>query len=358
MSEGGQRESGDSFRVFWLTLLLLNLGLIAGGAVYATQNDVATSLAIPVVAAFLVQASLFWVPGFPQIRRWLEQRLSPAYLALSLALASLAPYLIYAIPCGVFTWGGFAFVAGLCFLIAFIYVVAPPRSASSSSLLPPSGPPAAAVLEWQDVVAAAALAYPWVSGLGSPFHNIYPSPGPAIPRLDYLGKLMLVALGTMAFLSLRRLPRTGYRFAISREDFLAGVRNFALFVPAGALVALSTGFLRWGPQPVGSWIDAAEFAGNALGIYLAVALPSEMYFRGVLQNLLAARLGRPQLALLITSALFGLSHLGRGFPNWEYAAVTAVLGWFCGRAYAQRQSVVAAAVTHTLAVLARRYLFE
>jgi membrane protease YdiL (CAAX protease family) len=83
-----------------------------------------------------------------------------------------------------------------------------------------------------------------------------------------------------------------------------------------------------------------------------------MYFRGVLQNLLAARLGRPQLALLITSALFGLSHLGRGFPNWEYAAVTAVLGWFCGRAYAQRQSVVASGVTHALAVLARRFLFQ
>ena len=350
MSEGGQRDSGDSFRAFWLTLLLLNLGLIAAGAVYATQNDIAPALAIPVVAAFLVQASLFWVPGFPRVRRWIEQRLSPGYLALCLALASLAAYLIYAIPCGVFSWEGFAFVASLAFLIAFIYVVAPPRSAS--------GRPAAAKLEWQDVAVAAALAYPWVSGLGSPFHDIYPSPGPAIPRLDYLGKLMLVALGTMAFLSLRRLPRTGYRFAISREDFLAGARNFALFVPAGAVVALSTGFLSWGPQPLGSWIDAAEFAGNALGIYLAVALPSEMYFRGVLQNLLAARLGRPQLALLITSALFGLSHLGRGFPNWEYAAVTAVLGWFCGRAYAQRQSVVAAGVTHTLAVLARRYLFE
>jgi hypothetical protein len=52
--------------------------------------------------------------------------------------------------------------------------------------------------------------------------------------------------------------------------------------------------------------------------------------------------------------LFGLSHLGRG---WRHAAVTVVLGWFCGRAYQERQSVVAAAVTHALAVLARRYLF-
>lgn len=341
MSEG-QRGSGDSFRAFWLTLLLLNLGLIAGGAIYASQNAVPAALAVPVIAAFLVQASLFWVPGFPQVRRWLEQRLSPPQLALALALASLAPYLIYSIPCGVFTLAGFAFVAGLCFLIAFVFVVAPARSDA---------------LEWQDLVVAAALAYPWVSGLGSPFHDIYPSPGPGVPRLDYLGKLMLVVLGTMAFLSIRRLPRTNFRFAVSREDFVAGLRNFLLFVPAGAVLSLATGFLTWGPRPVDSWIYPAEFAGNVVGIYLAVALPSEMFFRGVIQNLLAARLGRPQVALLLTSVLFGLSHLGRGFPNWEYAAVSGVLGWLCGRAYAQRQSVVAAGVTHTFAVVARRFLF-
>jgi membrane protease YdiL (CAAX protease family) len=108
---------------------------------------------------------------------------------------------------------------------------------------------------------------------------------------------------------------------------------------------------------VDSWTYPVEVAGNALGIYLAVALPAEMYFRGVLQNLLAARLGHPQLSLWIASVLFGLSHLGRGFPNWRYAVVTTLLGWLCGRAYMRRQSVVAAGVTHSLAVLARRFLY-
>lgn len=342
MLQGGQRENSDSFRAFWLTLLLLNLGLITGGAVYAAQSAIAASAAIPVIAAFLGQASLFLIPGFPQVRRWLENRLPPARLALFLLLASLAPYLIYSVPCGVFSWGGFAFLAGLCLVIAFLFVWAPPQSDA---------------LSWQDAVVAAALAYPWISGLGSPLYDIYPSPSPGVPPLDYLGKLMLVALGTMAFLSLRHLPRTGYRFAISREDFLSGLRHFLMFVPPAAVLALTIEFVQWGPQPADSWTYPFEFAGNALGIYLAVALPSEMYFRGVLQNLLTARLRRPQLSLLVTSVLFGLSHLGRGFPNWRYVAVTILLGWFCGRAYAQRQSVVAAGVTHALAVLARRYLF-
>lgn len=342
MREGGLRESGESFRAFWLTLLLLNAGLAVGGATFAARNGIAPAVAAPIIAAFLLQASLFVVPGFPRVRRWIENRLTPPRLAWALALVSPLPYLIFAVPCGVFSWGGLAFVAGYSFVIAFLFVWSPPGSDAFS---------------WQDLVIMVLLAYAWVSGLGSPLNEIYRSPAEGIPDLDFLGKLMLATLGAMAYLSLRRLPRTGYRFAISREDFLTGLRNFVIFVPFAAVLSYLTGFASWGPRPADDWTYPFEVAGNALGIYLGVALPSELYFRGVLQNLLAARLGRPQVALLLSSLLFGLSHLGRGFPNWPYAAVSALLGWFCGRAYAQRQSVVAAGVTHTLAVLARRYFF-
>ncbi len=342
MSQEGQPNPYASFRAFWLTLLLLDLGLVAGGMVYAAEKAIAAPVAVPVIAAFVLQASLFVVPGFPEVRHWFEYHLAPGHLALGLALVSLIPYLIYAIPCGVFSWGGFAFLGALCFLISFVFVWTPP---SLNALM------------WQDIVVIAALAYPWVSGLGSPLHEIFPSPAPGVPRLDYLGKLMLVTVGAMAYLSLRRLPRTAYRFAISRDDFLSGLRQFLIFVPPAGLLALSIGFVRWGPHFSPRWTYPFEIAGNALGIYLAVALPSEMFFRGVVQNLLAERLESPRLAMLIASVLFGLSHLGRGFPNWRYAAVTTLLGWFCGRAYHQRRSVVAASVTHTLAVLARRFLF-
>jgi membrane protease YdiL (CAAX protease family) len=322
-----------------LTLLALNLGLLTGGVVYAGRQGIPASVAVPVIAAFLVQASLFLLPGFPQVRSWIEGRLPPPRLALFLALAYPLPYLIYSIPGGVFSWTGFAFVLGLCVLISFLFVWAPPRSQA---------------LCWQDAVVMAALAYPMVSGLGSPFEGIYLSPAPEAPTLDILGKLMLAPLGAMAFLSLRRLQRTGYRFAISREDFLSGLRYFLWFVPPGAALSIAIGFVQWGPRPVDAWTYPFELAGNALGVYAAVALAEEMYFRGVLQNLLAARIGHAQVALLLTSLLFGLSHLGRG---WRHALVTVLLGWFCGRAYEQRQSVVASSVTHTLVVLARRYLF-
>jgi membrane protease YdiL (CAAX protease family) len=162
----------------------------------------------------------------------------------------------------------------------------------------------------------------------------------------------------MVFLSLRRLPATGYRFTVSGMDLATGARWFLWLMPVVVALAWSTGFASWGPRIPSGWTAPFVVAANALGIYAAVALAEEMYFRGVLQNLLAARLRHPQTALVLASLLFGLSHLGRGFPNWRYAAVATVAGWFYGRAYLERHSVVAAAVTHTLVVLAHRYLFS
>ena len=73
--------------------------------------------------------------------------------------------------------------------------------------------------------------------------------------------------------------------------------------------------------------------------------------------MLSASLGRPWLAQLLAAVLFGLAHITRGFPNWRYVIVAGVAGWFYGRAYRRNQSVVAAAVTHTLVAVTHAFLF-
>ncbi len=295
------------------------------------------------IAAFLLQASVYLVPGFPETRAWIEDHCPPPWLALWLVLASLAPYLIYAVPSGVFDWASLAKLLALCSAVAFIYVVAPARRDA---------------LEWQDGVVLAALAYPMVSGLSPMFREIYAGPSEQIPRLDILGKLMVIPLGAMAFLSLRKLQHAGFQFAIGREDLWAGIKNYLWFLPFGGTLAVGIGFVRWDPRPIDTWSFPLEVLANAVGIYGAVALAEELYFRGALQNLLSKRLGQPWAAQAIVSLLFGLSHLGRGFPNWRWAAVATVLGWFCGRAYIERRGVVAPSVTHALVVLTRRYFFS
>jgi hypothetical protein len=61
---------------------------------------------------------------------------------------------------------------------------------------------------------------------------------------------------------------------------------------------------------------------------------------------------------MITSLLFGAVHLGfRGFPNWRWAMVVSVLGWFCGRARNQAGSIRASMVTHALVATTWRAFF-
>jgi membrane protease YdiL (CAAX protease family) len=134
----------------------------------------------------------------------------------------------------------------------------------------------------------------------------------------------------------------------------AGLKYYLLFLPAGAALALGIGFVTWEPRLPANWFFPLELLANIVGVYAVVALAEELYFRGVLQNLLTARFGRPEVMIVVVGALFGLAHLGRG---WRYAAVAAVAGLFYGRAYQQTRSVVASSVTHTLVVITRRFLF-
>lgn len=300
----------------------------------ADRLDIPASLAIPVGAAFLVQVSACLVPWLPEVRALVEARLSPVALATALVAGSVVPYLIYSVPTGVFSLTSLLILVAFSGTVSFVYVVAP---AHGRRFL------------WQDGLVLALLAYPMISGLSDMFAVIYRSPGGNIPEdVDALGKVMVVALAPMVLLSLRRVPETNYQLAISSADLVVGVKNFLLFLPVGVPLAVGIGFATWEPQVLDSWTVLLEMAGRAVSLYAMVALSEELFFRGVIQNLLTGSLGRPWLAQVLAAGLFGLVHITRGFPNWRYVLVAGVSGWFYGRAYTQSQSVVAAAVTHVL----------
>ena len=97
---------------------------------------------------------------------------------------------------------------------------------------------------------------------------------------------------------------------------------------------------------------AANFFFLFIGIYLTVAIPEEMLFRGILQNLLVRTIqkGPPGLyGLLIASVVFGASHLHHApVPNWRYAILATLAGIFYGNVYRTRQRLCASALTHAL----------
>jgi len=78
----------------------------------------------------------------------------------------------------------------------------------------------------------------------------------------------------------------------------------------------------------------------------------------VLQQWIEEWLWNRQAVLIICSAAFGFLHLWLGgFPNWKWALVAGVLGWFCGRARNQAGSIRASMVTHALVATTWRAFF-
>src|ERR1035438_7958400 len=75
------------------------------------------------------------------------------------------------------------------------------------------------------------------------------------------------------------------------------------------------------------WPGLAPIAGAWIFTFFFITVPEELFFRGWLQNLLERRMGRIP-ALLLTAALFGLSHFNKRAVlfNWRYVLLAAVAG--------------------------------
>ena len=303
-------------------------------------ENIPPHFAIPIVAAFVLQISFYLLPALPSVGRRLTNRLSPARLAAFAVVASILPYLAYSLPTGVFQFAALLKLSTVCLVLGFLFVLFPTRSRS---------------LTWQDLAALSTIA---IVMLGRLWRQVYLSPVEGL-RIEVLGQILLIGLGALAFLSLRNLEGVGYRLHTSAADWREGTLQFVLFLPIGLPVALWIGVVRFHPFRSDPWLYPIYVVGTFLGIYLVLALFEEFFFRGVLQNLLAQSIQRPLLAQAIVSVLFGLCHLPfRGFPNWRFALVDAILGWFCGQAYRRRGTIVASCITHALVVTSWRLLFS
>ena len=317
----------------------MNVALAVAGAVFAGRQGIPPAVAAPIVAAFLLQFSFYLVPGFPAARRYVEERLSPEGIAAMALIAAVVPYLVYSLPTGRFYWEGLGRLLIAAGAPVTVLTIWPTRRRG---------------LTWQDAVVLAGIG---TVELGGWYRQIYLSPVPGV-TIDFLGRIMMIGVAATAFLSLRKLEGSGYQLWASRADWKTGLIQAGCFLPVGVLLGAAIGFGRYRPVPVPSWIYPALGVGIFLGMYAAVALFEELLFRGVLQNLTTATLGRPRTAQILASVVYGLVHLPfRSFPNWRFALLAAVAGWFYGQAYRQRGSVVPAAVAHALVVTVWRLWF-
>ncbi len=321
---------------FRAALLVGWAALGAAGLLYARFRSIPNWAALPALAAFLVEYPFYLVPAFRSVR----ERVAGARLPLFLAAGSSLPYLTWKLVEALafggrgghpFEWMALAQLLAVALALGLWYLV-----------LPPSAP--------SDLGFGALVA--WIV-LGRYFDKIYPEPFAHV-EVVYLGKIAVFQAAVMVLMLVRRVPETGYGFIPRWKDWRIGALNFLYFMPVGLPLALAIKAVRFGP-PAPLWL----IAGTFLAMLWVVTLAEEFLFRGVLQPMMESWTGRRGVALILTSAIFGLMHLSfrRMFPNWRWVLVAAALGWFCGRARNQAGDIRAAMVTHTLAVTAMRAFF-
>jgi membrane protease YdiL (CAAX protease family) len=259
-----------------------------------------------------------------QLRRW---ALRSWFVALALPLLLLVPYCIYAWPTATFCWGALFKLA--CYVLVPVALLLPDRLRRSEHAT------------WRDFAALAALAVPipahWLAGIWTWPQELY-----------FFQPLIAVCVGGYAFMAVRSLRDVGYKLLWRKRDVIDGLANLAAFALLGIPLGYRLHFIRFHPAAT----PLKTFAAQFVGIYLTVAIPEELVFRGILQNLLVKSLTgerRGPYGLLIASTLFGAAHLHHPpVPNWRYAIMATLAGVFYGNAYRTRQRICASALTHAL----------
>lgn len=278
---------------------------------------------------FALMLAVLWFSGFGAME-WLANQLKlPAERVLAPAALAI-PYAVFAFPRGEFHWIYFAGLALLPIALAALLEFPKPEQKFT----------------WQDCVVLLIIALVLELRV---FSGAWPYNG-----LGSLPKLYLADVALYLYLVVRRLDGVGYSFIPRLNDLAIGLREWLFFLPIALGLGFATHFIGFYPRHP----SVGHVVGALLVTFLLTAIPEELFFRGILQNLLERRIGRTW-SLIIASCLFGLSHFHKlgmaprpGMTavlfNWRYVILAAIAGIFYGRAWRARRHLFASSLTHTL----------
>ena len=268
------------------------------------------------VASLALALAPYWAFGFGSdefLRARLKNRairiLTPATLILS--------YLVFTLPRGEFRWD---MCGGMMAVFILIPILLETREPAPS---------------WRDWVALAVL------GIAVDLH-VFDRAWP-VPGLSAMPKLLFVDVGLYGYLVIRPIGGVGFDFAARFSDLRSGLREFLWFSPIALAFGLATSFLHVhaiAASPL--W-----FGAGWLFTLFFVAIPEELFFRGLMLNLMQRRMGT-RWALVASSILFGLAHFNKRakYFNWRYVILAAIAGVFYGRAWLKERRLLASSITH------------
>jgi membrane protease YdiL (CAAX protease family) len=296
--------------------------LIAAFLIIARWFDVPISLATGVSVALLLAP--YWAFGFG-VDGWLIRKLRNRAARMFAPLTLLAAYLVFAIPAGEFRWSMFAGMSAVVLSVTLLLDQSAMPSLRSASSDP----------GWRDWLVLAIL------GISVDLHffdQAWPVAG-----LSGMPKLLFVDAGLYGYLVVRPIGGIGFDFRVRLSDVLTGLREFLYFAPVAIAVGFALGFLHLHK----TFSSPGAFVAGWVFTVFFVALPEELFFRGLMLNMIERRLGTKR-ALVITSVLFGLAHFNKRaqYFNWRYVILAAIAGLFYGRAWLAQRRLAASAITH------------
>jgi uncharacterized protein len=186
--------------------------------------------------------------------------------------------------------------------------------------------------------------------------------GSLIPRpsqgfLHSVAYGIAILIGLVLFIGFRSFPGLKYNAPRGRRDWVLPLLGFAAIAPVLVLVGIAIGFI---PMPHLPAQSAGRMAGAVAIIFAGTALPEEILFRSLIQNLLMLRFGAGWRTLLVASVIFGAAHLDNGpqaVPNWRYMIEATIAGVAYGRVFEKASSVTSSAMLHMMVDWTKHFFF-
>lgn len=157
-----------------------------------------------------------------------------------------------------------------------------------------------------------------------------------------------ILLGLLLFLGYAGFAGMKYNLPRSPRDLWLPLAAFAVTAPLLIVVGIAIGFIPPPHWPVQSGGRMALAAGL---IFAGTALPEEILFRALIQNLMMQRFGENTRTLLAASLIFGAAHLDNGpqpLPNWRYMILATIAGVAYGKVFQKASSVTSSAILHAM----------
>ena len=323
-------------RLLVVTVLLILVGLnllVLGLGSQSVAIDLRSLLAALCVNGYLF---LYLILGNTRLQKVFSTWFAgSAMRTLSFAALLWAPYWIYA--------GATDSLRALPLLKLLVYLALPPLILASTRTLPNR-------FHWQEIVVALMLWLPLDFGWMA---EVWSWPGGGLAHS--LNALVGTCVGVFSFVCLRGLDRVGYQWRFRAVDWQTSVRHFLVLCPVAMFLGVLSGFIKVSEN----FASPATLGLTALGIFIFIAVPEELLFRGIIQNILEKEVGHRNLALGMTALIFGAAHLNNGpSPDWRYFLLATLAGWFYGRAYIKTRNLMAPALVHTLVDVAWRGFFR